>query len=906
MGASGGCITCAAISHRSVILWNSIRRSRTSTGCLSGSKQSLRPGSSWRQEPREIERLLGARSPGHQLDITELSDLYKTCRDVPGVRLKRELWAKLLTTAQGAAFRDDDLLFVQHTLLVITAEIIAHAVLDIDPRTLAPLALVTGQQFRMAKVLGVVEADFFDWPAEVPDGAPIVRALARRLSRFAWAHVEHDVLKVLYESVIPTQQRKQLGEYYTPDWLAEKVVETTIASPLESRVVDPSCGSGTFVFYAVRRYLEAADAAGVKNKDALSGVCNHVMGMDLHPVAVTLARVTYLLAIGAERLKQGRGPISIPVFLGDSLQWGQEETLQTRGALVVSTDDGLMLFPAELRFPDSIVADAGRFDALVAEMAEKASQRQPGSAVPSLRPLFRLHGVKPEEQSVLETTFRTMCSLHDQGRDHIWGYYVRNLARPRWLARDENHVDVLVGNPPWLSYRYMTASMQKDFSRLLKDRDLWPGAKSVTHVDLSALFVVRCIERYLRVGGSFAFVMPLAVLSRQHFSGFRTGSWQRPQGFPVCAAFDTPWDLHRVKPTFFEVPCSVVRGRRAENEFNALPVPSGAEGWQGVLPAKNLTWSAAQPHIRVTTQNITAASTAVAVSEYAPRFTQGAILVPRMLFLVDEEAAGPLGVPTGSVRVRSRRSAKEKTPWRALPALQGAVEREFVFPVHLGDTIMPFRPLEPFRCVLPLVGRRLYRASDEVIAQFPGLQEWATKVEETWNGNRSSDKLTLLQQLDYRQKLSAQLTARGSGADVRVVYTKSGMYLAAAVVDDPGAVIDHKLYWAACATRDEADYLCAILNSERLTLGVRAFQARGEHNPRDFDMYVWQLPIPMYDPVSTHHRELAALGRDASRIATTLDLPETRFEKQRRFVRTAIAATDTGRAIEEAVRGLLG
>jgi len=41
-------------------------------------------------------------------------------------------------------------------------------------------------------------------------------------------------------------------------------------------------------------------------------------------------------------------------------------------------------------------------------------------------------------------------------------------------------------------------------------------------------------------------------------------------------------------------------------------------------------------------------------------------------------------------------------------------------------------------------------------------------------------------------------------------------------------------------------------------------------------------------------------------FAATLDLPETRFEKQRRFVRKAIAARDTGRAIEAAVRGLLG
>ena len=51
------------------------------------------------------------------------------------------------------------------------------------------------------------------------------------------------------------------------------------------------------------------------------GVTRNVVGMDLHPVAVTLARVTYLLAIGPERLAAERNPIRVPVFLGDSMQW---------------------------------------------------------------------------------------------------------------------------------------------------------------------------------------------------------------------------------------------------------------------------------------------------------------------------------------------------------------------------------------------------------------------------------------------------------------------------------------------------------------------------------------------------------------------------------------------------------
>ena len=54
----------------------------------------------------------------------------------------------------------------------------------------------------MANIGGVVEADFFDWIVDVPGGERFIKRPASRLTRFAWEHVEHDVMKVLYESVV--------------------------------------------------------------------------------------------------------------------------------------------------------------------------------------------------------------------------------------------------------------------------------------------------------------------------------------------------------------------------------------------------------------------------------------------------------------------------------------------------------------------------------------------------------------------------------------------------------------------------------------------------------------------------------------------------------------------------------
>lgn len=220
--------------------------------------------------PREIERRLGAGSSAHALDRDTLLQLYTRYREHPAVLMKRRLWARLLTTALGTQFEDSDDLFVEHTYLVNTAEIIAHALVGFDPAAIAPASLLSGGKFEESGIAGVVEADFFDWVVHVSGGEPFVRSLARRVGRFQWQEVGGDVLKVLYESVITAATRKRLGEYYTPDWLAERIVSTTIEHPLETRVLDPSCGSGTFLFHAVRRYLAEAENSGLPLASALA------------------------------------------------------------------------------------------------------------------------------------------------------------------------------------------------------------------------------------------------------------------------------------------------------------------------------------------------------------------------------------------------------------------------------------------------------------------------------------------------------------------------------------------------------------------------------------------------------------------------------------------------------------
>ncbi len=582
-----------------------------------------------------------------------------------------------------------------------------------------------------------------------------VRSLARRVARFRWQEVGGDVLKILYESVITAQTRKRLGEYYTPDWLAERIVSTTIDRPLEQRVLDPACGSGTFLFHSARRYLRAAEASGQSLGEALSGLTSHVLGLDLHPVAVTLARVTYLLAIGSDRLRhRERGPIQIPIYLGDAVQWRREaESLFSGGDLVIETDEQKQLFESELRFPERLLEDAGRFNQIIESMTKLASNRKAGAPVPKLTGFNQKFAISRDDQPTLAETFKTLCDLHDSSRDHIWSYYVRNLARPWWLALPSNRVDVLVGNPPWLAFRYMSETMQSTFREYSEERGLWHGAKVATHQDLSGLFLVRAVERYLRIGGKFAFVMPNAAVDRGQFAGLRTGRYKRAESADsVMVGFEPAWDLRRIRPHFFPRGAAVLFGARGGKP---KPLPTEISIWSGRVPDQNANWESVKGTL-MQTSGSTYPSNDAPTSPWSDRFRQGATIVPRLLFFVTRKESGPLGMPAGKVAVESLKRANDKKPWSTLPVVQGVVETEFVRPVLVGESILPFRIAETFEAVIPRDRNGLMDGQCDRLDAYDGLASWWRKVEPIWEKHRSSKRLTLLDQLNYQGKFEHQ------------------------------------------------------------------------------------------------------------------------------------------------------
>ena len=149
---------------------------------------------------------------------------------------------------------------------------------------------------------GVIDADLFTWPTEVGEST-YLREIARVVEWFDWTQNATEVGPTLYQNVITQEERKRLGEYYTPRWLAKEITQAVVDAPLSQRVLDPSCGSGTFIETAVEHILN--HSGGLSRTETLKKLQENVVGIDIHPVAVQLAKATWVMA-AADTIRAAR------------------------------------------------------------------------------------------------------------------------------------------------------------------------------------------------------------------------------------------------------------------------------------------------------------------------------------------------------------------------------------------------------------------------------------------------------------------------------------------------------------------------------------------------------------------------------------------------------------------------
>ena len=118
-----------------------------------------------------------------------------------------------------------------------------------------------------------------------------IQEFLEELELYNLSQFDYDVIGTIYENIIPSKERHDLGQYYTPPEIVELIVKTTIKDP-NDLVLDPACGSGGFLVRAYERLKELKKKRGITptHKDIL----NQLHGIDInrfpaHLTAINLA-----------------------------------------------------------------------------------------------------------------------------------------------------------------------------------------------------------------------------------------------------------------------------------------------------------------------------------------------------------------------------------------------------------------------------------------------------------------------------------------------------------------------------------------------------------------------------------------------------------------------------------------
>lgn len=177
---------------------------------------------------KRIEESFGYRSPVFIECFRQISTVFQEAKKFGEVQVSYEQWRKFLSIAYGS-FTDTGEAFVIHTYLSVLAKVLAYEVLSNDDYVddAEMKTILNGRIFHKYNIRNFVDNDFYHWVHKdlyFQKLNKVFRLIAQEISTFDFNQVDEDVLKGVYQELIDLDTRHALGEYYTPDWLCERIV----------------------------------------------------------------------------------------------------------------------------------------------------------------------------------------------------------------------------------------------------------------------------------------------------------------------------------------------------------------------------------------------------------------------------------------------------------------------------------------------------------------------------------------------------------------------------------------------------------------------------------------------------------------------------------------------------------
>lgn len=769
-------------------------------------------------------------------------------------------------------------LFALNTYIAIIAKVVAACALPKASQDVLQTgvsiaerlhAVENGELFEHAGILNMLSGDFFSWyldDSDWPSYQSHLGAMLGRLSGVDFAvskkhpDTTRDLFKGIYERFIPREIRHALGEFYTPDWLAEHGMDLLEWQPADS-LTDPTCGSGTFLLEAIRRRRKANSDATAQT--LLAGI----HGIDLNPLAVLAAKGS--LAVFLSPHLDPANPVRLPVYLADAV-YPATVDLFSNYSHILHTELG----PREFSVPERMIGHADFFR-IFSKVRMLIDADYSAAKICNLILLdLQAMGLDPSDISIVSATVANLVELHDQGWNGIWC----SILADRFAAGAIPRSSHICGNPPWIKW----SNLPKDYAQSIQQHcrglgvfstDKWVGG---IESDISTVITYQAVKHYLANNGRLGFFLPGSVFTTESSAGFRRFSIEN--GSLPCKVLLVE-DYQDIKP--FEGvsnhPTFLILQRDAATVF-PVPYHSWTANENGTINKQSYV---SADHFRHAAKRIDGTAVPVPGGDGTRPWLVGSVQEQAVFSKVFATNGKPeykarKGIttdrngifwvhPTGAVtpNLVTVQNAADIGKTKGIPQITATVESEHLFPLLRGRGVAPFNAVpEADLCIL--VPQRGMHGDPNL----PDISPHTFKFLNRFKGHleqRSSLKRFQKGQEFY----SLWSTGPYTFSPFKVLWREMGNTFAAAYIGNASVkhagekivVPDHKLYFIPVESEPEAAYLTGFLNAPTIAKAVSAYAAQLSLGASVAEY----LNIPKYDERNTQMAAIGNIARDITR-----------------------------------------
>ena len=269
---------------------------------------------------------------------------------------------------------------------------------------------------------------------------------------------------------MPAEVRHSLGEYFTPAWLADQVVNesTKLIKKEKYSAIDPCCGSGIFVMSLIKNIIGDIDIVSLsakEKKNLLNSILKRVKGVDINPLSVLTAKVTFYLAI---KPLVNNDDIEIPIYLGDSANIPSKlklEAVKCYQYTVNTKQENInVILPSSFVESEDFFYQMSQIQAIIKAEDSDLVFNKFIENIPS-------EDFNSEVSESVKSLSEQLVRLHQNNWDGIW---IRIVSNFMLVARIKD-IDVIVGNPPWIKWEFLPQAYAEKIKSLCADRHLFSG-----------------------------------------------------------------------------------------------------------------------------------------------------------------------------------------------------------------------------------------------------------------------------------------------------------------------------------------------------------------------------------------------------------------------------------------------